>query len=101
MLIHIIAFPLSLIAIVVLEIVLRKPLYDSPDFKSISSFNSDMPQWMLNAFSRLSVSGGGKTLTALAILSNLSLNGRKRYVYYSFILSMSIVTMLVTKMLYK
>jgi len=92
---------LSLIAIIVLEIALRGPLYDSPDFESISKFNSNMPQWMLNAFNALSVSGGGKTLASLAVICNLSLNGRKRYVYYCFVCTMSLVAMLLTKMLYK
>ena len=56
---------------------------------------------MLTAFSNLSASGGGNTIVGITVLSNLSLKGRKMYVHYCFVITVSIVVMLITKMLYK
>ena len=41
--VHAVVFPVSFLAIVLTELAYRPALYDSPEFKTISNFNENMP----------------------------------------------------------
>ena len=56
---------------------------------------------MLDAFSGFSSSGGGFTIVPYIMLLSLWLGARKRQVYYTFVLSLTIFVIGVGKMLYK
>ena len=56
---------------------------------------------MLDAFSGFSTSGGGNTISPYIVISSLWLGARKRQVYYTFVLSLTVFLISIGKMLYK
>ena len=56
---------------------------------------------MLNAFSALSNSGGGKLIAPYTILLAIWMCERKKFVYYCLLVSVTVFFIITMKMLYK
>ena len=78
----------------------REPLYKS-SFESIENTNKKMPDFAIMTFNKFSDLGGGRTISLYTILLAIFLNERKKYVYFTLIISMIVLIMNVMKMLYK
>ena len=78
----------------------RKSLYES-SFDSIENLNKKMPDFAIMTFNLLSDSGGGKTIALYTILLSIFLNQRKKYVYFTLLITFIILIMNSMKMLYK
>ena len=78
----------------------RKPLYES-SFDRIEDLNVKMPDFAVTTFNLLSDSGGGKTIALYTILLSIFLNERKKYVYFTLLITLIVLIMNTMKMLYK
>jgi hypothetical protein len=60
-----------------------------------------MPDFALQTFTFFSETGGGKTIALYTILLALFVESRKKYIYFTLLITMIILVMNSTKMLYK
>ena len=90
----------SLLLIMGTETLYRDPLYES-SFEYIEERNKRLPDFAITTFNLLSDSGGGTTLALYTIILSIWLNQRKKYVYFTLIISVIALMMNTMKMLYK
>ena len=83
------------------ELLYRDPLYDQPDFKSITKVSQNVSAPVQKAFVYLTNTGGGVTIAIYTICLGIGSRHRVRFVYYLLLCSVTVFIMNTSKMLYK